>query len=112
MAFVGFGKNQSNTTQKNCVRLMENAVYMIAAARTAVAPSGGSFKHLNYDMLAAGVIQHCLKEVGLSNAQVDELDASDGEPTRRGLWSFGAACAQSIIRESSIHRERRATRNA
>lgn len=73
---------------------MENAVYMIAAARTAVAPSGGSFKHLNYDSLAAGVIQHCLKEVGLSNAQVDELIVSNalgagGNPARHVVLTAG-----------------------
>lgn len=44
-----------------------------AARRTAVAPRGGAFRHLQADELAAPVIEAVLADAGLSGADVDQV---------------------------------------
>ena len=66
---------------------MKNSVYIVAGARSAIVPSGGLFKNLNYYDLASPVIQHCLNAIGLPPNKVDELIVSNalgggGNPAR------------------------------
>ncbi|WP_346907293.1 beta-ketoacyl synthase N-terminal-like domain-containing protein [uncultured Roseibium sp.] len=46
---------------------------IVAARRTAVAPRGGAFRHLQADELAAPVIEAVLADAGLSGADVDQV---------------------------------------
>lgn len=62
-------------------------VYIVAASRTAISPTGGAFKNLNYEHLAVAPIHHCLQQSGIQASDVDELIvsnalASGGNPAR------------------------------
>lgn len=62
-------------------------VYIVAASRTAVVPSGGAFKNLTYEQLAVPPILECIRQSGLQKDDVDELIVSNalgagGNPAR------------------------------
>ena len=78
---------------------MENSVYIVAGARSAIVPSGGLFKNLNYYDLAAPIIEDCLKKIGLPPNKVDELIVSNaigggGNPAR--LVALASGLPQSL----------------
>lgn len=67
--------------------MISTPVYIVAASRTAIAPSGGAFKNLNFEHLATAPILECLRQSGLGLHDVDELIVSNamaagGNPAR------------------------------
>jgi len=76
-----------------------SSVYIVAASRTAVVPSGGAFKNLNYEQLAVPPILECLRQAGLKKNDVDELVVSNalgagGNPAR--IIALAAGLPHSI----------------
>lgn len=66
---------------------MNGDAFIIAAARTPVAPYGGALRDVDYDALAEAPINRCLVESGIPSSQVDELILSNalgagGNPAR------------------------------
>ncbi|MHA1548305.1 MAG: thiolase family protein [Alphaproteobacteria bacterium] len=66
---------------------MSGDVYIVAAARTSLAPQGGALRDLDYDRLGAAAIERCLLKAGLEPDEVDELILSNalgagGNPAR------------------------------
>lgn len=73
---------------------MTRSVYMIAAARTSVVPSGGAFRELDYDKLAIAPIHACLDRSGIAPDEVDEIILSNalgagGNPARVAALASG-----------------------
>ena len=73
---------------------MKDAVYLIAAARTGVAPQQGKLKHLQVHELATPVLRRCLRDAGLAYEQVDEVIIGNalyggGNPARLAALSAG-----------------------
>ncbi|MBD1549052.1 thiolase family protein [Roseibium aggregatum] len=52
---------------------MTGSAVIVAARRTAVAPRGGAFRHLQADELAAPVIEAVLADAGLAGTDVDQV---------------------------------------
>jgi acetyl-CoA C-acetyltransferase len=68
--------------------------WIVAARRTAVAPSGGAFRRLSVHELAAPVIRACLADAGLAPQDVDEVILSNalgggGNPARLAALAAG-----------------------
>ncbi len=66
---------------------MTAEAYIVAAARTPVAPSGGSLREFDYEALAIAPIARCLTDAEVECDQVDELILSNalgagGNPAR------------------------------
>lgn len=73
---------------------MTAGAYIVAAARTSVVPSGGDFRDLDFDALAAAPIRACLTRVGVEPGDVDELILSNalgagGNPARVAALAAG-----------------------
>ena len=68
--------------------------WIVAARRTAVAPSGGAFRRLMPHELAAPVLRACLADVGLGPQDVDEVILANalgggGNPARLAALAAG-----------------------
>lgn len=68
--------------------------WIVAARRTAVAPSGGAFRRLAVHELAAPVIRACLDDLGLAPQDVDEVILANalgagGNPARMAALAAG-----------------------
>lgn len=68
--------------------------WIVAARRTAVAPSGGAFRRLSVQDLAAPVIRACLADAGLAVEDVDEVILANalgagGNPARLAALAAG-----------------------
>lgn len=73
---------------------MSGPAYIIAAARTSVVPSGGAFRDLDFDALAAAPIRACLAGAGVGPGEIDELIVANalgagGNPARVAALAAG-----------------------
>ncbi|WP_417678204.1 thiolase family protein [Roseibium sp.] len=72
----------------------KQSAIIVAARRTAVAPRGGAYRHLQADELAAPIIEAVLTDAGLSGGDVDQVILGNalyggGNPARLGALRAG-----------------------